>query len=192
MLDRPVRNGQIRPNAATRTDAGPIVTRRRGRLGPAPVFGGLLLGAAALVVVSAGLSTLGAKGANYVVAARPLAAGTVIGPGDTTTAKVGLTGASRGSAFRQPAVIVGRALAVPADPGELIESSMLAPANGIQLRPVSIAVETDSVSELEAGEQVDVLTVPSPTTGTTSGSNPTVTVVVRGATLLMVDRSGGG
>ena len=119
-------------------------------------------------------------------------AGTVIGPGDTTTAKLGLTGASRDSAFRQSAVVVGRALAVPVNAGALIESSMLAPDSGTQLRPVSISVEADSVSELQAGDPVDVLAVPSPSTGTSSTSPPAVSLVVRGATLLMIDRSGSG
>jgi hypothetical protein len=155
------------------------------------VLGALVIAVAAVVVLVAALSAVGQSGTFYVIAARPMPAGTVIGPGDTTTIRVGLPGGSRDSAFRQSAMVVGRALAVPVASGELIQSSMLTPAGGLELRPVSIAVEADSVSELQAGDPVDALSVPS-STGATSGATPVVTVVVRGATLLSVDRSGGG
>ena len=147
---------------------------------------------AAAAVFSIALSAAGRTGTFYVIAARPMAAGTVIGPGDTTTARIGLTGSSRDAAFRQSAVVVGRALAVPVETGELIQSSMLNPAGGVQMRPVSIAVESESVSELQAGDPVDVLSVPSSAGTTLPSPAPTVTVVVRGATLLSIDRSGGG
>lgn len=144
------------------------------------------------MIAAAALSAVGGSGTFYVIAARSMPAGTVIGPGDTATAKLGLSGASRDSAFRQPAVIVGRALAVPVNAGALIQSSMLVPDSGTQLRPVSISVEADSVSELQAGDPVDVLSVPPASTGASSTSPPAVSLVVRGATLLMIDRSGSG
>lgn len=192
MLDRPVRAGQIRPTGTPRKDAGPIVTRRRGRPGPKPVVGALLIATAAVVVFVAALSAAGGKRTLYVIAARPMAAGTVIGPGDTTTAKLVLNGASGSLAFRQPAVVIGRALAVPVDAGELIQSSALTPVGGAQLRPVSIPVDANSVSELQAGDPVDALSVATAANGGSAGNAPPVTVVVRGATLLAVERSGGG
>ena len=193
MLDRPVPRAQIRPTSGPRNDAGPIVTRRRGGLGPRPVVGALLVAVAAVVLFAVALSATGGNRTFYVIAARSMAAGTVIGPGDTTTAKLDLTGASRGAAFSQPAVVIGRALAVPVDAGELIESSLLTPVGAVQLRPVSIPVDANSVSELQAGDPVDVLSVPTASgTSPSSDAGPSVVVVVRGATLLAIDRSGGG
>ena len=160
-------------------------------MGPKPVVGALLVAVAAVAVFTVAVST-GGNRTEYVIAARPMAAGTVIGPGDTTTAKLGLSGSTSDGAFRQTAVVVGRTLAVPVGGGELIQSSLLTPIGRVQLRPVSIPVEANSVSELQAGDPVDVLSVPASASGASAGTSPSVTVVVRGATLMAIDRSGGG
>ena len=62
--------------------------------------------------------------------------------------------------LRTPTALVGRALAVPLQPGELVEATMLAPASGQPpLRPVSVSVDPVSVTNLVPGQPVDVLAI---------------------------------
>ena len=125
------------------------------------VLGGLLIAAAAVLVFAAVVSTRN-HSLSYVVAGRPLATGSIIGPGDTTTEALDLPGATANKAFASTAVVIGRKLQVGVSPGELIESSMLAPDSGAaKLRPVSITVDSASLSGLTPGAPVDVLAVPS-------------------------------
>jgi pilus assembly protein CpaB len=143
---------------------------------------------AAVVVFAAALSSEGGGDSTYVVAARDLPAGTIIGAGDTTTARLGLDATTRSRAFEGAADLIGRALAVAVEPGDLIESAMLAAPDGISLRPVSIPVDGNSLVGLASGASVDVLAADSPA----AGGPATVTVILRGADLLSVaaDRSG--
>lgn len=155
------------------------------------MIGGLLVAAAAVIVFTAALSAAGSHQTDYVVAARALPAGSVIGPGDTTTARFRLSGATAAASFRHEAPLIGRSLTVDVQPGQLIESPMLAVGGAAQLRPVSVAVESDSLGALAVGEAVDVLSTPS---SSPSGSQPAggVTMVLRGATLESVGRSDSG
>jgi Flp pilus assembly protein CpaB len=161
------------------------------------VFGGFLVAAAAAIVFVAALGGRAKHPGDYAVAERPLAAGTVIAPGDTALAPVQLPSRSVATAYADPGELTGRSLVSPVLPGELIESSMLAPAGGVPpLRPVSVDVDPVSVAGLAPGDRVDVLAVASD--GTTSGSSASsegasgsVVVVVRGASLISVERSGG-
>lgn len=147
------------------------------------MLGGFLVAVAAVVVFAAALSGTGGK-RHWVVAARDLPAGTTIGPGDLSTQSVGLSSGTRPHAFGQTAALIGRTLAVPVAPGELVEDSMLIPANQApSTRPVSIAVDPTGLDGLEPGQPVDVLE----TTG--SGGSTTVAIVARGATLLSVAHS---
>lgn len=173
---------------------GGVITGRGGGLpGRRAVVGGLLVAAAAVIVFAAALSAAGGHHASYVVAARALPAGSVIGPGDTTTARLGLSGPAAAGAFAQPGALIGRTLAVPVAPGELIESPMLGAGPSAALRPVSIPVDADSLVSLAAGEAVDALATPSASAAATaSGTAPSITVVVRGATLLSISRSATG
>jgi Flp pilus assembly protein CpaB len=172
------------------------------------VLGALIIAVAVVVVFAFATGSAEAPGRPYVVAARPLPAGSIIGPGDTTTQRIDLPAGPARGAFGQSAVVIGRTLAVAVSPGELIESSMLAPAgSGPTLRPVSVPVETTSLGDLSPGATVDVLSVaPSLTAGAatagaatagpaTAGGAPapaTVAIVLRGATLLSVERAGSG
>ena len=152
------------------------------------VLGGFLVAAAAVIVFAATISGTSRHGQPVVVAARPLPAGSVIGPGDTRTETIDLPAATRSAAFRQPAVLVGRTLAIEAAPGELIQSSMLEPPNGARFRPVSLPVDPDSLAGLASGTTVDVLATPSTSGSASAGTAPAVTVVLRGARLLAVAR----
>jgi Flp pilus assembly protein CpaB len=148
------------------------------------VVGGLLIAAAAVLVFAATMASAGARTGTYVVAARPLAAGTVVAPGDVTTARMALSPAARRLAFADPGFLVGRSLALGVEAGELLEQPMLVPADAQPaLRPVSVSVDPASVAGLQPGQTVDVLA----TTG--SGGSSRVVVILRGATL--IDESAG-
>lgn len=165
---------------------GRTAIRRGGRV----IVAGFLIAAAAVIVFAAVLSASGGRGASYVVAGRALPAGTVIAPGDTTTVKINLPGGVRGVSFRSGAMVVGRTLAVAAEPGQLIESTMLAAPGTAGLRPVSVAVDPDSLGSVGTGELVDVLATQSGPGPGTGGSGAGVSVVIRGATLLAVESGG--
>ena len=173
--------------------AGAIIGRRGGVSSHRALLGGLLVAAAAVVVFAAALSASGGHDAAYVVAARALPAGSVIGPGDTTTARFRLAGPTASAAFRQDASLIGRSTAVDLPPGELIQSSMLVRGGTATLRPVSVRVDGDSLAALVPGQPVDVLSTPGASGGSASQSaSPGLTVVLRGATLLSVGRSESG
>jgi len=149
------------------------------------VVGGFLVAVAAVVVFAASLAGGSKPGQPWLVAARPLPAGTVIGPGDLTSASMRLSSSTATLAFRQIATLEGRALVVGLPAGELIQAPMLVPASlEPALRPISVAVDPVSLANLTPGEPVDVLA----TQGTGSGTS--VAVVIRGATLFNVVTSG--
>lgn len=177
-----------------------VIRARRGSGGQRALIGGLLVATAAVVVFAAVLSAAGSHETSYVVAARPLAAGSIIGPGDVATSRFGLPAAAATASFRQPDQIIGRSVAVAVQPGQLIESTMLGDTSLTRLRPVSIPVDTAALAALVAGDPVDVLSVPaaSAASSASSGSSsaatqgPGVIVVMRGATLLSVGQVGSG
>lgn len=172
------------------------------------MLGGLLIATAAVVVFAGAVATSRSGSAGYVVAAQPLAAGTIIAPGDTAVQTFELPRATQTRAFRNSGVVMGRALSVAVEPGELIQSSMLEPAGATaRLRPVSISVDSTSLAGLASGDPVDVLATTSgsgssgsgssapPLSGASGASTSTgtaggVTVVLRGAALLSVTRPG--
>jgi Flp pilus assembly protein CpaB len=152
------------------------------------VVGGFLVAVAAVVVFAAAVAGASSDhGRPWVVAARPLSAGTVLGPDDLGTSAMRLSGPAGRMAFRTSGELLGRSLAVSVRPGELIQSTMLAPAGSLPpLRPVSVAVDPVSLADLTPGQPVDVLDV----AGSGSGASPgSVSVVVRGATLMTVGRA---
>jgi Flp pilus assembly protein CpaB len=142
--------------------------------------------AAVLVFAASVAGASSDHGQAWVVAARPVVAGTILGPEDLTTSTMRLPRATGTLAFHQSSVLLGRTLAVGVQPGELVQSTMLAPAGGpADLRPVSVSVDPVSLANLAPGQPVDVLAI----AGSGGGSNPgSVSVVVRGASLLAVAR----
>lgn len=207
--------------------AGVIGRRPRGLPPGRAVLGGLLIAAAAVVVFAGALSSGSGRSARYVVAARPLAAGTIIAPGDTAAETFALPSDAQGTAFRQIGALIGRTVSVAVTPGELIQASMLTPAgHSSVLRPVSVTVDASSLAGLAAGDPVDVLAVaaaggagtssatgatppsdgtsPATASASTPGSGSSaassvggtpappdgISVVVRGAALLSVSRTG--
>jgi Flp pilus assembly protein CpaB len=155
--------------------------------------GGLLIAAAAVLVFTAAIDRAGSQSHPYVVATKRLAQGTVIGPGDLTTAGMQIPAGSQAEVFHQGGTVIGRVLAVTVQPGELIQASMLVPAGSSSgLRPVSVAVDPDSLAAVAPGDEVDVLSTSSgsATSGSAASDSTTtpVVVVMRGASLIGVDQ----
>jgi Flp pilus assembly protein CpaB len=152
----------------------------------------MLVAAAAVLVFTAALAASRNHDGSYVVADRALPAGTMIGPQDTATVRLGLSGATESSAFRQSSLVVGRTLAVAVGPGQLIMSSMLTTSGGSGVRPVSIPVDPDSLAALSTGVSVDVLAVAGGAGASAPAPSSTMSVVLRGATLLSVSKPSSG
>lgn len=148
--------------------------------------GSFLVTAAAVLVFAAWLGTTGSPGRPWVVAGRPLAAGTILAAGDLTTSSMRLATQTGAGAFRDPTALVGRTLAAPLAPGDLVTSAGLVPT-GAQpaLRPVAVTVDPSEASVLATGELVDVLV-----TDGSSPSSPT-SVVARGARVIGVTAASG-
>ena len=145
------------------------------------------MAAAALVVFAAVLSGAGggSKG-HFVVASRSLQAGSLLEPSDLSVESLRLPSAVAQSAFTDAGRLVGRQLAVPVSGGELVEATMLTGGTGPHLRPVTVPIDPASLGSLIPGQPVDVLETSGPT------GSPTVTVVLRGATLLEVSKGTSG
>jgi hypothetical protein len=87
-------------------------------------------------------------------------------------------------AYRQPASVEGRTLAVTLPAGALIQGAVLVPSNQqAPLRPVSVAADPVSLAGLTPGQAVDVLAIQG------TGGGAAVVVVVRGASLLAANQS---
>lgn len=161
--------------------------RRRGLPSGRAVTGGFLVAVAAVVVFAAAVAGSNHHGRPYVVATRSLAAGTVLTPDDLGTASMQLPAGVGRQAFTQVGAVLGRPLAVPLQAGELIQTSVLAPAGAASsFRPVSVAADANSLGDLSPGQRVDVLAV----SGT--GSGAAVSVIMRGAVLLDLGRTSTG
>ncbi len=150
-------------------------------------MGAFLVGGAAVVVFSIALAGASSPGQRWVVAARPLSVGAVLGPEDLTSTTMRLSRPSAALSYRQAVAVEGRTLAVALPAGALIQGPELVPARAEpHLRPVTVAVDPVSMANLAPGQTVDVLA----TQG--SGNAVSVAVVVRGATLVGVGSSGSG
>jgi Flp pilus assembly protein CpaB len=163
--------------------------RRRALPAGRAVVGGFLVAVAAVIVFAASLAGASKPGQSWVVTARPLAAGTVLGPSDITAMTMRLSAATAALAFRQSALVEGRVLTVGLPAGELIQVPLLVPSRQQPaLRPVSVAVDPVSLAGLVPGQPVDVLATAG-SGGSSGGGAPPIAVVVRGATLIDVARS---
>jgi hypothetical protein len=144
-----------------------------------------LVAVAAVVVFAASLAGSSHPGQSWVVTARPVAAGTILGPGDLTSATMRLSPSAASLAYRQPARVEGRALAVALPAGALVQNPLLVPSSQRpRMRPVSVTADPVSLNGLTPGEPVDVLA----TQGTGTGTS--VAVVLRGAILIAAAQPG--
>lgn len=172
----------------TGPERGPLPVRRRaGGPGGRAVLGGLLV-ATALVGLFATATSGGNSGKSYVVAGRPIAAGTRLQPADLTSVRLRLSPALRTRAFSREATLLGSTLLAPLSPGELVQAGAVVrgPAEA-PTREESFTVERGQISPgLIANVRVDVLA----TYGT--GNEAFTTAVVRRARVVSLDRSRGG
>jgi Flp pilus assembly protein CpaB len=161
--------------------------RRPGMVSGRALGGALLIAAAAVVVFAAWLGTTRRSGHPIVVASHPLAAGSILGPSDLRTVEATLPAITLAHAYQSVAAVVGRTLAAPLGPGEVVQSSDLVPAGANPpLRPVTISINAADASSLAVGDLVDVVV-----TNGSAASSPT-DVVVRGARVMSVTAASGG
>lgn len=171
--------------------------------------GGFLLAAAAVTVFSVTIRRAG-PGPSWVVAAHAMGPGAVIGPADLTTEHIKLPGPTAALAYADGRVLIGRSLVVTVRPGQLIESTLVAPrGGGPVLRPVTVAVDPASLGGLGIGQRVDVLETDDNAGSSSSGSGPgpgstgaagsadastpgAVSVVLRGASVMAIAKPGSG
>lgn len=176
--------GPLGPRGGSRRTVARRASLPSGRV----VTGALLIAAAAVVTFGAWLTTTHhGAGHREVVAGRPLAAGTTLTPDDLTQTTMRLPPATEGHAFTSAAPLLGRTLAAPLAPGELVQSSDLVPGGTTPaVRPVTLSATATDVADLAVGDLVDVVV--------TNGSTPSAAtnVVVRGARVLQVQSAGGG
>jgi Flp pilus assembly protein CpaB len=122
---------------------------------------------------------------SYVVASRPIAAGTRIQAADLTTEPMDLPRRVQARAFDAPAVLVGATAVTKLEVGELVQPSAVVAKGGDDPgRELSFPVERGRLSStLEEGERVDLLA----TFG--SGNESFTTVVLRNAQVVSIERA---
>jgi len=143
----------------------------------------LLAGAAVLAL---SLASAGSEGPtwSFYISTRTLPAGATITRADLGEVKGNLGGQAGRLARSGAWDPVGQTLAVAVGAGELLEPSMLVPDPGrSSSRPVSVVVQSFSLSGLAPGDAVDVLADQS----TQSPGSTTASILLRGATLLAVE-----
>ncbi len=144
------------------------------------VVGGLLVAAAALSTFVVARGGDSAPTTRYVVAARELAPGTVIGPADLALVALDLPAAQAGSAFQGPAALLGGAARGPVAQGGLLTNSVIQPNPAsagqgdptgvhqalLRFREVSFAVPRARalLGDLLPGDRVDVVAASEDTT----------------------------
>lgn len=147
--------------------------------------GGLLVAAAAVGLFAAYQGMHGGPSHSYVVAARPIAAGTKVEAGDLTLELIDLPPKVQARAFNDPAALVGATAVTKLDTGELVQpSAVVAKAGDRPAREVSFPIERGRLSAtLEEGERVDLL-------ATFGGGNEAfTTVVLRNAQVVSIERA---
>ncbi|MBI2708697.1 MAG: hypothetical protein HYX34_03260 [Actinobacteria bacterium] len=155
---RPLDPATATAPASSNGDSARTVTPRRGLPGSRPVVGGLLV-AAALVGIFAAVSGAG-KGptTRYVVAARDLRIGQVLGSDDLRTVAADLPADVARGAFRDVSALEGAVTLAPVQSGGLVQAGSI----GTVGRDAQPTVELDlpaaaAVSgELVAGDRVEV------------------------------------
>jgi hypothetical protein len=149
------------------------------------VAGGLLVAAAAVGLFAAYQGMHGGPSHSYVVAARPVAAGTKVEAGDLAMEAIDLPPRVQARAFDDPAVLVGATAVTSLEAGELVQpSAVVAKAGDRPGREVSFPVERGHLSAtLEEGERVDLL-------ATFGGGNDAYTaVVLQNAQVVSIERA---
>jgi Flp pilus assembly protein CpaB len=180
----PSRNGKgagLRPS--------PRQVRRHRKLpGSRAVAGGLLVAVAAVGLFAAYTGINGGPRHSYVVAARAIAAGTRIQPGDLMVEPMDLPARLRARVFTDRSVLVGATAVTKLEAGELVQpSAVVAKGGDAPGRELSFPVERGHLSAtLEEGERVDLLA----TFG--SGNESFTNMVLHDAQVVSIERAKSG
>lgn len=172
------------------------ITRPRGLPGGRAVVGALLIAASAVVVFAAYLDATADPATRFLVAADPVASGTVIEDLDAARELFSSAPLTLVDAVAEHAVavddlesIVGHTLVAPLQRGELLQRSVLLDgerAAGGHVMSFSLPAADAVAGSLVPGETIDVL-------ATSRGSRaPTTSYIVRGVPLLAVSTGGSG
>lgn len=172
---------------ATEIRDGPVPPPPRV-LGPArrvpgtrAVLGGFLVATAAVATFGAYIEATTSHKTGYLVAARALAPGQRLSPGDVRIEKMTLPGETTSEAFSSPAQVTGAVLIAPLRPGELVQAGDLSRSAAASWpRQLSFSVDPSRAVDgsLQIGDRVDLLA----TFG--SGSAATTTVVASNLVVL--------
>lgn len=135
------------------------IRRRRGLPNGRAVAGGLLVSVSAVGLYASWRAATAPPTAPYVVAARPIAVGTILARGDLATVTLDLPSSLRRRAFADPAALVGSEVLGPLDVGELVQASDVAATGGRRRRQVSFSIEASAGLNgvIARGERVDVV-----------------------------------
>lgn len=139
---------------------GPMVRPRRGLPSGRAVVGGFLVALAAVGVFAAYTSATAEPTTQYVVAARDLAPGEQLTPGDVQLVAIDLPDEQRQRAYDVVGPLVGATVVEPLVAGEIIqEGGLIATGAEEGTRTVSFAIEPHRAvnATLKAGESIDVL-----------------------------------
>ncbi|HET9071228.1 MAG TPA: SAF domain-containing protein [Acidimicrobiales bacterium] len=163
------------------------VLPRRARGNARAIAGGFAVALAVVLVFAGWLATRPGRPHPFVVAAGPLAAGTRLTARDLGVTELRLPAAVAATSYPQAAALVGRVLAVPLRPGELVSAPELTPTGGQPpLRPVTVTVPGPDLLGLVPAERVDVFVT------TSTGSTARTALLLRGAEVLRVATPSGG
>lgn len=165
----------------------PSVRRPRALPGGRAIVGGLLVTLAAVGVFAAYRDANAAPSGSYVVAARRLAVGSVLRPGDLRAVAVDLPASLRRRVFTDPGAVVGARLLGPLDAGELVQVGNLVANASADGRQLSFSIEAARAlnGAVRPGERVDVLA----TYGSGGGDAYTAPIAER---VLVVDVASSG
>src|SRR5438445_10617293 len=147
------------PDVVSDTVNARVVAPRRSLPSGRAVTGGFLVAFAAIGTFAAYRGAAAGPSHQYVVAAHPIAAGTILDASDLGTATVDLPAGLADRAFPRAASVEGRVSLAPLAAGELVQSSAVAEASKADAR-YEITLSLDRANALggaiEAGELLDV------------------------------------
>lgn len=174
---------QAIPRTSSGLATAGILRRRRSLPSRRAMLGALLVTASVVGVLALRHGVQPAARTRYVVARHALAAGSRVQAADLTLAPASLPASTISHAFTDPAVVVGRMVAVPVPAGELVEGSAVLPAGQpFPERQMVLTVDVNEAAAIEPGQLVDVLL----THG--NGDTARTDLVVAGARVLRVGR----
>lgn len=141
------------------TGGARVLRRRRALPSGRAVAGGLLVAVSAIGIFAAYRDAAAGPSRAYVVAARPLSAGSTIRAGDLRLVPVDLPPSLARAAFTETAPLLGTTVLGPVDAGELVQAGGVVRGQANPRRRVSFSLEAARAldGDLRRGDRVDVL-----------------------------------